>query len=80
MNSGNSFGGSCYVEAMKQVRVVALTDHSPDGSNRYRKGDVYVLSESSARLLVKLNMVRIEEDDSAKAKGRYNRRDMRAES
>jgi hypothetical protein len=79
VNSGNSFGGSCHVEAMNTVRVVALTDHTPDGSREYKAGDVYVISESSARLLVKLKLVRIEED-SPSVKGRYNRRDLRAES
>jgi nucleoside diphosphate kinase len=62
---------------MKQVNVVALISHSPDGSRRYKRGEVYQISEASARRLVAAKMVRLESEPEDKK--RYKRKDMRAE-
>lgn len=62
---------------MKTIHVVALVSHSPDGIRRYKRGDVYPISEASARRLVAAKMVRLEEPDEPKR--RYKRRDLRAE-
>lgn len=58
------------------MKVIALKQHSPDGSKHYQPGDVYELSESSARILAAMGFVRIESEAQKRI---YKRRDMKAE-
>lgn len=62
---------------MKKINVVALMSHTPDGIRRYQRGEVYQITERSARRLVAAKMVRLESEPDEKK--RYKRKDLRAE-
>jgi len=61
---------------MAQIEVKTIKAHSPDGVHRYKVGERYHVSESSARILVATKFVKIHQ---AESKRHYNRRDLRAE-
>lgn len=64
------------------VKVIALKPHSPDGVHKYKTGDVYSISEQSARLLIWTGRVKIyksEESEESPPKRVYKRRDMQPE-
>lgn len=65
---------------MIKVKVVALKNHSPDAARRYRAGDVYELTEKSARFMVALGFVRLADNSPEDTSRRtYKRRDLQAE-
>lgn len=66
------------------MKLIALKEHTPDGSNRYKVGQRFEISAASARLLIALNLAKLDvEDDKREDDKRshlYKRRDMKAES
>lgn len=57
--------------------LIAETDFSPDGSRRLKRGDSFVMSDNSARLLVATKKARYKTERIEPKK--YKRRDMRPE-
>lgn len=62
------------------IKVVTIKPHNPDGSHHYKVGDVYTVTEHSARVLIAHGLVVIEKETEPEEKKRYKRRDLRAES
>lgn len=58
----------------------ALIDLNPDGSNHYKRGDIFEMSDSSAAFLIKLGKAKLAAEDAKEPKRRqYLRRDLRAQ-
>lgn len=61
------------------MKLIALVDFTPDGIRHLKAGDPFEISDTSAKVLVSTNRAKVADEDKPK-KGRYERRDMRAES
>lgn len=75
------------------MKLIALKEHTPDGTNRYKKGQRFEMSAAAARVLIALKLAAPDvetlsttaveakrtEDDSKRAH-LYKRRDLKAES
>lgn len=65
---------------MKKIKVIALRDHSPNGSDKYKKGQTYEISESAAKILVATHCVKYATvETEPKKKNEYRTRRMTAE-
>lgn len=62
------------------VKVVTIKPHNPDGSHHYAVGDVYTVTERTAKVLLAVGFVTLESEPEGDKKTRYKRRDLRAES
>lgn len=68
------------------MKLIALKEHTPDGSRHLKVGEEFEISVSSANFLIATGRAKLADDETVEAteepkkKGRYNRRDVRAAS
>lgn len=63
------------------MKLIAVKDHTPDGSRKLKAGEPFEISDGAAKLLVASGLAKYAEEapQQPKAKGSYKRRDMTAE-